>query len=471
MSLVFQDNMDHIAVVNQAKKIGWNNCDGHIRYFIGNDDYYAGYLFPDQDAIIANAHQIFADGVRFLRVGHNNNVINLLFLGSMLAYSLFWLREGHVDFRQVFYLRGDTNLLKSSTIAVIANIFQSNRKRALSRITSTSAGVQKEVTLLPDNLQCFDDFSNTEGFTRKKAIETSEALIRAYGDGVFPTKCNVANFSETVQNTTRNIAVLIGEENIPLGRSSFTRMIVLSIEEGTFDGKELDFFQDDPKILRNFAALYIAFLTEHGPDVITLSQHKKNKYRDLFGQSLKVPRFIDAAVALNIQRNILDSFASWCGMFEMWQAIRPNFMDSIIETLKQNEHLSQTEKPELRFLKALMAKLGTKGAILAENEATYVNNIDDFIGFYERNTDTVWIRFDEAWKLVKNYYLNFDEPWLQQEKTIKCSLVKGGFAVGKIGKNGESNTYLIKSKKEPRQRMLVLNSQKVQSYLDAKEEE
>lgn len=471
LSIVFQNDIDHIPVINEAKKIGWNDCGGQIKYFIGSDDYYASYVSPDQNAIIANAPQIFSDGARFLQVGHNNNVISLLFLGSMLAYSLFWMRKGHVDFRQVFYLRGDTNLLKSSTMAVIANIFQSNREKALSRITSTLAGVQKTVALLPDNYLCFDDFSNTEGTLRKKAIETSESLIRAYGDGSFPTKCNPVNYAETLQDTVQNTAVLIGEENIPLGRSSYTRMIILPIEEGTFDGEELNFFQKNPQILQNFAALYITFLTEHGPDVITLCKHKQDEYRDLFSNSLKVRRSIDSAVALNIQCDILDSFASWCDMSDMWQAARPNFKDSILETLQQNEHFSQTEKPELRFLKAFMSKVRTKGALLAENEGIYVDNEDSFIGFYEHATDTMWVRFDEVWKLVRNYYLTFDESWLQQEKTIKRLLVQGGFAVGKIGKKGESSVYLMKSKKEPRRYMLVLNCQKVKVYLDAKEED
>ncbi|MCI1823151.1 MAG: hypothetical protein LKI76_04340 [Megasphaera sp.] len=471
LSIVFQNDINHIPAINEAKKIGWTDCDGQICYLNGSDKYYVDYSFPNQEMIRQQAPQIFSEGVRFLQVGHNDNVINILFLGFLLAYSLFWLQKGHVDFHQVFYLRGDTNLLKSSTMAVIANIFQSNRERALSRITSTPAGVQREVAMLPDNFQCFDDFSNTEVSTRKKAIETSEVLIRAYGDGVFPTKCNVANFSETVQNTVRNIAVLIGEENIPLGRSSFTRMIILLIEEGTFDGSELDFFQSNPQIMRNFAALYISFLTEHGHEVVTFCKSKKIEYRDLFNQRLKVRRSIDSAVALNIQSEILDSFASWCGMSNIWQAVRPHFRTSILETLQQNEHFSQTEKPELRFLKAFMAKVRTKGALLAENESIYVNNEDNFIGFYEHAMDTMWVRFDEVWKLVKNYYLTFDESWLQQEKTIKRLLVQGGFAVGKIGKKGESNVYLMKSKKEPRRYMLVLNYQKVKAYLDAKEKD
>lgn len=147
----------------------------------------------------------------------------------------------------LFSYKVQQGLLKTAVANVISNVFNKDRHNAIMRMTSTKASIQKNIVMLKDQLVCLDDFSNTEVSSGKRALENAEDVIRAVGDGVFPLKMKVSNFSKLQQENVRSVIMLTGEEAFSLGRSSYLRTLILPITRETFNGDKLQSFK---KILR-----------------------------------------------------------------------------------------------------------------------------------------------------------------------------------------------------------------------------
>ena len=102
----------------------------------------------------------------------------------------------------------------------------------------------------------------------------------------------------------------------------------------------------------------------------------------------------------------------------------------------------------------------------------YVSDSSSFIGFREETTSTIWLRFDDAYKLVVSFYQRQGEQFLTTAKTIKELLLQRGLSDGKFVPNGQgSSEYLRKSKKPPRKWFLVLKVDAIEKFLNENQEE
>ena len=294
LTKLFQRDFDNITKEIVADKIGWLEVAGEIKFYDGYNDFYKNYDIPDITS--NNKAMLFRDGFSFLEVG-NDEVIKILWLVAHLPYTLFWLRKGNVDFRSVVFLQGATGLLKTAVANVISNVFNKDRHNAIMRMTSTKASIQKNIVMLQDQLVCLDDFSNTEISSGKKALEHAEDVIRAVGDGIFPLKMNVSDFSKLQQETVRSVVILTGEEAFSLGRSSYLRTLILPITKETFNGDKLTKFQENSEILRRYFALYISFLEQYGTILANEASLIFKEARKYYANITELARFIDMASA------------------------------------------------------------------------------------------------------------------------------------------------------------------------------
>ena len=298
LTKLFQRDAANITKEIVADKIGWLKVDESIKFYDGYNDFYKNYEIPDISN--NNKSMLFRDGFSFLEVG-NDEVIKILWLVAHLPYTLFWLRKGNVDFRSVIFLQGSTGLLKTAVANVISNVFNKDRHTAIMRMTSTKASIQKNIVMLQDQLVCLDDFSNTEVSSGKKALENAEDVIRAVGDGVFPLKMKVSNFSKLQQENVRSVIMLTGEEAFSLGRSSYLRTLILPITRETFNGDKLTKFQENSEILRRYFALYISFLEQYGTILANEASLIFKEARKYYANITELARFIDMASALKVQ--------------------------------------------------------------------------------------------------------------------------------------------------------------------------
>lgn len=462
---VFARRADNLPVYREAKLSGWICWDGGAHYVVGKDNFYGNHVIPKT---LGNAYAVFNIGRRFLDIGSRNSQICVLYLASHLAYTLFWLKKAGIRFRSTFFVQGGTGLLKTSVVRIISDVFNTDRDKAVIRLNSTLASTQKTITYLRDTVVCVDDFSNTESDLRKKSLSAAEAVIRAVGDGIFPSKSDVSDFSKITQNTVRSVVILTGEEGLDLGTSSQLRMIVIPVEQGTFDGRVLREFQIK-NIWAEYTAQYLKFLMEKGEEVVSYRKEAFYAYRDGYAEYFDEPRLIDAAAVLRLECDIVAAYARWCGcgdeeVQQLSALLNRNVLDAMIST----QDYASEAKPEVRFLRALWESLDTtKAAMVAESEDVYADNEAQFIGFYEKHTGTIWLKPEGAYQVVCQYYRTINERWLTSLKRVKELLFEKGLSRGKLGNSGVE--YICKAKKGMRKRMLVLYAEKVEKLLAEEE--
>lgn len=461
LTKLFQRDSSNITKEIVADKIGWLEVAGEIKFYDGYNDFYKNYDIPDITS--NNKAMLFRDGFSFLEVG-NDEVIKILWLVAHLPYTLFWLRKGNVDFRSVIFLQGSTGLLKTAVANVISNVFNKDRHNAIMRMTSTKASIQKNIVMLQDQLVCLDDFSNTEVSSGKKALENAEDVIRAVGDGVFPLKMKVSNFSKLQQENVRSVIMLTGEEAFSLGRSSYLRTLILPITRETFNGDKLTKFQENSEILRRYFALYISFLEQYGTILANEASLIFKEARKYYANITELARFIDMASALKVQLDIVTKFAGYCGISDL-NGVVESILKAIEFIIAKNSQSSDMQKPELRFVYALMQTLDTTVYNqIANDELSYINNEKIFVGFKE--DEHLWLRFEEAMNIVRNYYAKQGQQWLIQPMSIKKMLLEKGLSEGKLAENGKPAEYLVKAKKGSRKRMLVLKMSAIEALLN-----
>lgn len=376
----------------------------------------------------------------------------MLWLTFHLAPLLFWLEQANLSFHATLFVRGGTNLLKTSVVRTIADVFNSDRQRAVIRLNSTPAGTQNVIAKLRDTVVCVDDFSNTEVRSRSQSISAAEALIRAVGDGVFPTKCDPENVKDPLQRSVRGVVVMTGEEGLALGNSSNLRMIVLPVRKGTFDGKALEPFQRHPELLRSYAALFIKYLEENGRSLIENMRDQFLDYRNAYAEVVSVPRLAEAGAILRIT---MDCMASFLSAFDV------GFDDSIYlsairNILQYSEEEFDKDKPERLFLEALRDLIGGRNFKIAPNEAAYALAEDDFVGF--TNEDEVWLRPHDAYVEVTKYYDSIGRSFLVKPQRLKELLFETGIIKGIEDKRTHKREYVFRAKKGSRKRMIVMKT-------------
>ena len=186
--------------------------------------------------------------------------------------------------------------------------------------------------------------------------------------------------------------------------------------------------------------------------------------RKYYANITEVARFIDMASALKVQLDIVTKFARYCGISDL-NGVVESILKAIEFIIVKNSQSSDMRKPELLFVYALMQTLDTTAYNqIANNELLYVDNNTKYIGFKEN--DHLWLRFEEAMNIVRNYYAKQGQQWLIQPMSIKKMLLEKGLSEGKLAENGKPAEYLVKAKKGSRKRMLVLKMSAIEALLN-----
>lgn len=455
--LAFGEHESNLRRKTTAAVMGWSQIEGESRYRLGDEAFYRGYVLPTVN--LENCLEIFKRGFEFRTIGHGDEIAEILWLFAHAPYVLKAFREANAPVTSVLFLKGRTNLLKTATASVLANVFKLNRNDVAIRLSSTQASLQHQIVALRDNLILVDDFSNTTGSDNLKMTRNAEFLIRAIGDGRFSSKMNVADLSKLANDSIRVSVILTGEEGLDLDTSSMYRIVTLPVYENTFDGAVLAKFQREPEILRDYFALFIRFLEELPANFIPELNQRFAQYRRHYANVLKVPRFVDFASTMSLLAEVVSNFGKWCGCNENFATeFFGSATTAVLRVLEEHQQVSAESDIVRRFIFALNQTLDTSvGTHIANDEDSYVRDESSYIGFQEEATQTLWLRFDEIFALVKKFYCKLGQSWTVKEQTVKEELLRRGISEGTLMPKGSvGNEYLKRAKKGSRRRMLVL---------------
>lgn len=462
---VFNKSRPDVELFVDVEPSGWMETNGTISYWKGHGESYKSMDIPCVDSM--RYTEIFQNGLSFLSVGKSQWQICLLWLYAHLGFMLYWMKRSSVVSMFVLYVKGRTGSLKTSVVRELSNVFDCDRNHATTRMTSTRASITAALSNFRDTCICIDDYSNSNMRDSRNSEDNAELIIRAVGDGILPEKMSVKDFSRAVRKTVRAAVIMTGEEKLSLGASSMLRVVEIPIDEHTFSGEALRIFQEGSEILRCYFALFVQYLKGHGHKITTAYPLLQNDYREGYARTYDAKRYIDAAVLFRVAKDVLAGFSSFCGVTLPENLLR-QLEDSIATGIMHNSKEASAQKPEQRFLTALMEVVDTSQSNkVADDEDCYVDNETAFIGFWEDKKRFLWLRWDCAISIVQAYYKRLGDVWMTKETTLKERLLQLGLSKGKRKNQGAANNeYLVRAKKGKRTRMLVLQMENVHHYME-----
>lgn len=464
LSCVFQ-NRPKAEVRREARCIGWTSFSPTASYVIGCDPIYHRYRIPTEPLTVAPAYI----GQRFLEIGNRGFQISTLWIASHLPFMIFWFEKVGIHFQSVFYLQGETNSFKTTVCSLVSNVFNTDRDRAVVRLNSTKAGIQKILSFLPDTLVCLDDFSNSEVSSRTHSKDVAETILRAVGDGQFSAKMDMAS-SSIVQATVRTVIIMTGEDTLGLSQSSEFRTITIPVQRGVFDADKIRYFEDRPSEIPRYFTAFIHYLEQTMPSNIERIKDLFHALRDQYRKTMEIPRLAEAKAILMLSVQIVGNFYHWSPADAEFRSLS----ERIDEVFEINTKHSQRKAPEILFLEALCAIASTKALPIAENEDWYIKNSTSFAGFKDVDGN-LWLLPDKAYDAVVKFFRKRNIDFLTDIGNLKKRLYAAGISIGKFDKKNNKYQYVCRGHRPDasgsRKRFLVIKHQKIENFLDTEEDD
>lgn len=459
-------------------KRGWRKLSEGIKYETGIMDpdilrklgihiyEYSTAPIPNMDDIDSmDKYSIFIHGSKFLEVGMHNKEIVTIFLFSHIGYLMGCMESINFPCQFLLYISGRTNSYKTSVAKVVTNVFETAPDKKAIRYNSTIASLYEYISKNMDGMILIDDYSHTEQRTQKDSLQKGELIVRAVGDGIIPTKLN--SQGDVCHRRVRVGVIATGETDLDLGASSQLRMFKINFSEDKCNKNMLSEFQRQPEIMRNYFALFLKFLEENTRKLCEHAGDLIWNYRSEYKGELE-PRQVDMVIWFKILIYTWEKFGEWAGMdagtiFDQGEM----FEKKIMELVHYNEENSRLAKPAIRFIYALSKLIATdKRVIIAENENAFVQHEKEYLGFYAHNDcDEIWLDFDTAYKMVKNYWRNLDHEFMVTGKQVKESLYEVGLIRTSINSRGRTD-FVMRARKGTRRYMLVIFKDKYDRALE-----
>lgn len=462
ISDVVSRDVSTCEVRHVPKYSGWFAPTGELpRYRLGDDEFYSDWQVSQVPAEYRS--NAIMQGMTFLNLG-TSPTVGTLWLFSHIAYTLYWLREAKQEFASVLYLNGESGALKTAVAKVVAFPFMRERGRSKMRLASTSASIKDFLLLSKDSVALLDDSSGSEQTNQRQINTNSEIAIRSVSDGTIDAKMNTAT-RKVKHESCRLALILTGEDKLQLGRSSQLRLIECPVDRETFDGEILGNFQHKPEILNEYFATYIDYLTERGPELMDWISLSFDEYRREFAEQFSVRRFVDSAAGLSIIADIIADFMQWaCVANSVVVETASRLHNDAVEIMMRNQEAEVDDKPTVVFLENLFELLDNhREATVAENEDDYTLRPVEFIGFYERETDSLWIKPLEAYNLVVQKVKITGRFFSTSLNKLKEMLYNEGFTEGRQVKG--KCEYVKRAKLGRRKYFLVFNLAKIKNEI------
>jgi len=464
LSAVYSKCKNEWEEETRIMRTGWIMVNNHLNYAIGEDDAYKNYNFPN--VLTLDKAETFKRGMEFLEIGDCKPVAVIPFLFAHFAYTIYFAKQAAHDFQSILFLRGETNAGKTRVAKVIANVFETKEERKKMSFGSSKAALYTTLDQMRDQTILLDDFACSEKSKKTEDSILFEAAIRAVGDSNIPSKM-VAGGRTKDTKMIRTTMIVTGEDDPGLSISSMLRCITIMVEEGSCNDTILRIFQENPQIMQNYFALYIEFLRVNNLAIVNFIRTSLGEYREKYSQSFKVARLKDAAINLMMVAEIIRRFANWCGAYDSKTiATMQGFDDAILGTMLNNQDERGNLDPQVMFVYGLMQSIDTSDKNgIAESEEAYIKNESGYMGFYETETDTLWLRHEYVHEVVRKYWELQGKPFTITPEKLRKALYDKGISIGTKSSSGKME-YQKRAKKGNRKRMLVLQQNKIREIMD-----
>lgn len=401
-----------------------------------------------------------------LELSDNPPVIVPLVLFAHLGV-LFKLFE-HAGFppHLLMFVNGKTGSYKTAACAVIFNLSGDPRNNIPATFRDSIASVEAKFQTYVDQTMLLDDFSPaTTAGNRADMNKLLEAIIRYYGDGKGRGRSN-ATVTKSTTLVPRGLCCITGEDTGG-SQSSLLRCVLIDVANGTFKSDVLTRYQSDPRCWTTHFQHFVNFIAPNFENFAQVIRNEFPKQRKRLQGFLKAGRLVDSAVFLILTGEILRKYGEEIGYLTKAQSteLANVWNNAILQAAVKSEAASSELDPVRFYLSTLFEAVDSGAERIARDKESFLCDTS-ILGYDHNGLWHVWP--DRVFALVTK------RAQLQQKMfPLSITKIHAALAEAKLIEAKEEKrsgklkmNYLYRETFGERPRMLVINKEAAQQYLD-----
>ena len=452
-----------------VKRTGFMQFDGAWMYVHDGAIPPVSNLVFDTGRYIPNDHhvtdaQAFHNAIGFLDICSKDELIIPLVLEAHLGPLFRLFQEAGKTPRFVTILTGRSGSLKTSMSLVLFRLFHDQGQSPAASFRDTETAMEIKLGELNSSVGIFDDFAPpaADNFRAKATREKLETIIRYIGDHVSKSRSNT-QLGKAKEFIPSGVALVTAEDTSGT-QSSLLRCLILNISKGDIDGSRLRRYQNAPDLIPTHMNRFLNWVGLNGCRILEMIRREYHTHQ--FDQTVTELRLIDTAETLLMVARILTIYGVECGAIDhsTAQNFNQRCCSAIRTAIAASEAMSKDANPCTMFLTAFFG-LCERGEIkLAEDISLYVGEVHD--GFL--CDGCAWVDPHGTYAKVRQYHSKLNTIFPLSEKQLNTHLADAEL-IAVSHENRDSGTkklYTKKSSLPNRRRMMVIDLERAQSYIE-----
>ena len=421
-----------------------------------------GRFIPD-DRRVTDV-EAFHNAMDFLKICSKDELIIPQFLLAHLGVLFQLFKAAGKTPRFVTIMTGRSGSLKTSMSLVLFKLFHNQGQTPTASFRDTETALEIKLGELNSSVGIFDDFAPpaADQLRSKATREKLEAIIRYVGDHVSKSRSNT-QLGKAKEFIPSGVA-LVTAEDIFGSHSSLLRCLVLSISKGDIDGAKLRRYQNSPNMIPTHMSRFINWVGLYGDRIVEMIHEEYHTHK--FDRIVTELRLIDTAETLLMTARIIATYGIECGAMDYSSA--QNFYqrcyNALCTAITASEAMSKEANPCIMYLTAFF-DLCERGEIkLASDITLYNGELHD--GFL--CADCAWVDPHSTYAKVRHYHSKLNTIFPLSEKQLNTHLGDAGL-IAVSHENRDSGTkklYTKKSSLPSRKRMMVIDIERAQAYIE-----
>lgn len=417
----------------------------------------------DARKIEINRELKFQTGVSVLRKELNNvDIINIFYsileiapikviaplIATALLGPLFQLFSSVGDeYRPSFvtFINGQSGSLKTAVAKVLFTMFNADNAKVPASFKDTATSMEIRLKESRSSVALIDDYYATGLSSVKYDMQKSlETIIRFVGDGTSRNRSN-ANL-EDVKGTRPEGMVVITGEDTDGQLSTLLRCLVINVEKGTFNGKQLEMFQQNKLLWSTFLATFIDYVEMYYLQIQELIKNNFSTGREHYKDYFSDLRQVDQMVQLHLTYRILEGFlVALGGNEENIYNIGESCIDGCAEAVKLSHEYAIENSAENQFPITVYNMIIKRELNIAVTRQQYNNNVSSYDGF---ETEEYYILdFERLYAKVLAHYKRINKRFNLAKGACKSSLYKADLLEVEYENRGTGKEKLLYEKK------------------------
>lgn len=450
---------------------GWNNIVGVWRYCQKNTEIrYSSARFNTSFQIACDPSMTpraaMQSAMGMLALSDDPAVIVPLVLYAFLGVLFTLFEQAGFPPRLLLFVNGKTGSLKTAACSVVFNLSGDPKNNIPATFRDTIASVEAKFPTYVDQTLLLDDYSPaTTAGNRADMNRLLEAVIRYYGDGKGRGRSN-ATVTKSTTLIPRGLCCITGEDTGG-SQSSLLRCVLIDVANGTLKGDVLAKYQQDPRRWTTVFQHFVDFVSPNFENFAQIIRNHFSERRELFGNVLKAGRLIDSAAFLSLTGDILRSYGESIGYYTKAESaeLAVVWNTAIATALVKSEEASSELDPVRFYLSTLFEAVDSGAEYIAPDKETFLRDTG-ILGYADNGLWHVW---------PDRVYAMATKRCQLQQKMYPLSITKTHAALGDANlievtmekrKDKLQANYLRRESFGVRPRMLVINKEAAQCYLD-----